>query len=73
MRGYIQPRRIRLLYEKGPEAIGAWHPPGYHAEYIAKYAAEFARSNYAELKASLTVLKVLTNICTSGRGKCLQI
>ncbi len=29
VRGYVNPRRIKALYEKGPDAIGAWHPPGY--------------------------------------------
>ena len=28
VRGYVDPRRIKALYDKGPHAIGAWHPPG---------------------------------------------
>lgn len=52
LRGYIEPIRIRRLYEKGPRGIGAWHPPGYHAKEF-KAIMEWLSASMTEFKDDL--------------------
>ena len=40
-----------ILYEKGPDAIGAWHPPGYYAMNFREHGRLLCQA-CAEFKVS---------------------
>ena len=53
VRGYMAAGRIKVLYEKGPDAIGAWHPPGYSAMQLRESGLQIYHA-CDELKVSAT-------------------
>ena len=64
MRGYAAAGRIKVLYEKGPDAIGAWHPPGYSAMQLREAGIQIYHA-CSELKVSTTGCYVAASrMCT---------
>ena len=53
VRGYIAAGRVKVLYEKGPDAIRAWHPPGYSAMQLRESGMQIYHA-CDELKVSAT-------------------
>ena len=53
VRGYIYAGRIKMLYEKGPDALGVWHPPGYRAMRLRDSGLQTYNA-FIEFKVSAT-------------------